>query len=65
MKQENRATGRGRRDFLKLAGLGAVAGTAVLTGATSTAKAEEPTARKGAGYRVTEHVQKVYDLARF
>lgn len=65
MKQDSRRNGQGRRDFLKLAGLGAVAGTAAAAGAALPVRAEEAGGRKGAGYRVTEHVRKAYELARF
>jgi hypothetical protein len=55
----------GRRNFLKLASLGAVAGTvAAATGGEREADAAEP--RPAAkGYRETTHVKKVYELARF
>ena len=53
-----------RRDFLKLASLGTLAGGAALaTGsAAQAAVAEEAT---GSGYRETEHVRKFYELAKF
>ncbi len=56
----------GRRQFLKLASLGAVAGTvAAVTGkGERTAQAAEPEPQ-GRGYRETAHVKKVYELARF
>jgi hypothetical protein len=54
----------GRRDFLKLSASGAVAtGGAMLVGKTaSAATVVEP---QGDGYRLTSHVKKFYDLARF
>jgi hypothetical protein len=54
----------GRRDFLKLSATGAaVTGGAMLVGTTaSAATVEEP---QGDGYRLTSHVKKFYDLARF
>jgi hypothetical protein len=54
-----------RRDFLKLVGLGSVAGaaTAVTGGNTPEATAEE--ASQGPGYRETPHVKKYYDTAKF
>jgi hypothetical protein len=53
-----------RRSFLKLAGLGTV-GTAAAAASSVTASAE-PLAPKGNGdYRETDHVKRVYDLARF
>ena len=58
----------GRRDFLKLASLGAAAGAAgvAAAGDAPAAAASEvapPTGRRG--YRETPHVKKVYELARF
>jgi hypothetical protein len=55
-----------RRQFLKLASLGAVAGT-VATAAgggvkDATAATPEP---QGRGYRETAHVKRAYELARF
>lgn len=54
-----------RRDLLKMAGLGGVAGAAAI--ATSAGKAEAATEAdvKGSGYRETEHVRTYYDLAKF
>jgi len=54
-----------RRDFLKLVGLGSLAGaaTAVTGGKAPGAKAEEKP--QGAGYRETPHVRKYYDTAKF
>lgn len=56
----------GRRDFLRLAGLGTLAGAAAAAGGTPK-KAEAATAESsaGAGYRETEHVKKAYELSRF
>lgn len=51
-----------RRDFLKLAGLGALAsGATVVAGGAEAAEA----APEGSGYRETDHVKKVYETARF
>jgi hypothetical protein len=54
-----------RRDFLKLVGLGSLAGaaTAVAGGNAPAAQAEEKP--QGAGYRETPHVKKYYDTAKF
>ena len=55
-----------RRDLLKIAGLGGVAGAAAIaTAAGSKAEAAAETDSKGAGYRETEHVRTYYDLAKF
>ena len=54
-----------RRDFLKLAGIGAVAGGAAALGRAENAEAAAPDAASGSGYRETEHVKKFYRSARF
>lgn len=53
-----------RRRFFKIASLGSVAGgVAIAAGAgIDGAEAAEP---EGSGYRETDHVKTVYDLARF
>ena len=56
-----------RRAFLKLAGLGSVAGGVAL-GARAVEAADAPapgTEKNGLGYRETEHVRTIYRLARF
>lgn len=55
----------GRRDFLKLAGLGTVVGGAALVSGRKTSEAAEPVSGKGSGYRETEHVRAFYSSARF
>ena len=58
----------GRRDFFRKAGLGAGAAGAVAVGlSVSNAQAATPdqSAGKGAGYKVTDHVKKYYELAKF
>jgi len=54
-----------RRDFLKLVGLGSLAGaaTAVTGGKAPEAQAEPKP--EGAGYRETPHVRKYYQTAKF
>jgi hypothetical protein len=64
MKKDQEAKGAKRREFLKLAGLGAVTGAAAAVGAKPAA-AEVEADGKRAGYRETEHVKKAYELARF
>lgn len=64
MNKQPEPTAAQRRDFLKLAGLGTLSGAAAAAvGATPAAAKDEPGAR--VGYRVTAHVEKVYELARF
>lgn len=55
----------GRREFLKLAGLGAVAGGVVLATGQDRAAADEALSDTSAGYRETEHVKTYYETARF
>jgi len=66
MKNRKEARNVARRDLLKLAGLGGVAGAAAIAASGGTAKAAVKTGSgKGSGYRETEHVRKYYDLAKF
>ena len=55
-----------RRDFLKFAGTGVVAGGAAMVSGTVTAQAADTKGDSGkaAGYRETEHVRRYYQLAR-
>jgi anaerobic selenocysteine-containing dehydrogenase len=70
MNKDQRKPGKSktaqRRDFLKLAGLGTLAGAAAATGGAPR-KAEAATAKPAtsAGYRETEHVKKAYERSRF
>ena len=66
MKRDEEKKPAGRRDFLKLASLGAIAGTvaAATGGKPEEAEAAEP-AQGAKGYRETAHVKKFYELARF
>jgi len=60
-KTEKGATGR--RDFLKLAGLGTLASGATLV--SGQASATEAPQEGASGYRETDHVKRVYETARF
>lgn len=65
MAQED-GSRNGRREFLKLAGLGAAAGSvATVAQAVPAAAAEPAPVADKPGYRETEHVRKVYQVARF
>jgi hypothetical protein len=65
MRQEQDRRERGRRGFLRLAGLGAGAAVAAaVAGREAQAALAEPEVR-GQGYRETAHVRKYYELARF
>lgn len=65
MKRKKASQEVGRRDVLRLAGLGGVAGAAAAAGAAGKSEAAQGTESKGAGYRETEHVRTYYDLAKF
>lgn len=55
-----------RRDFLRLAGLGATAGAvAVATGAGTQGAEAAEAHTSGAGYRETAHIKQYYKLASF
>ena len=54
-----------RRDFLKLVGLGSIAGAAAVATAGKTPAAEPQRTPEGAGYRETPHVKKYYETAKF
>ncbi len=55
-----------RRDFLKLAGLGGVAGAvAAVSGTQGAAAAVATEGKRASGYRETAHVRKFYELSRF
>lgn len=64
LRQEH--AGSARRGFLKLAGLGAAAGSVGLVARGAPAVATEAVGTAAPrGYRETPHVKKVYELARF
>ena len=54
-----------RRGFLKLFGMGAAAGSAGLVASVAPTPAQAAAPAVERGYRETEHVRKVYELARF
>lgn len=58
-------TSPGRREFLKVASLGPVAGAALLAVGQGSASAAEAGREAGSGYRETPHVKKAYELSRF
>ncbi len=53
-----------RRSFLKLAG-GSAAGAVAVVASSEAASADEALPTGNAGYSETDHVKKVYELARF
>ena len=65
MSKQDKA-GKGRRAFIKLAGLCATASSVGLVAAVAPAMATEavPAGAKP-GYRETDHVKKAYEVARF
>jgi hypothetical protein len=54
-----------RRDFLKLVGLGSLAGAATAASGGNAPEAQAGEKPQGAGYRETPHVKKYYDTAKF
>ncbi len=64
MSSRTEKSGADRRGFLKLAGLGALSGGALLASGSSGASAREEGTQQGL-YRETEHVKTYYELARF
>ena len=54
-----------RRDFLKLVGLGSLAGAATAVTGGKSPEAKTETKPQDAGYRETAHVRKYYDTAKF
>ena len=66
MKRRKETQDVARRDLLRLAGLGGVAGAAaVAASGRKTEAAAVETGSKSAGYRETEHVRTYYELAKF
>lgn len=65
MKSRQEGQKVARRDLLKLAGLGGVAGAALVVTSGGKAEAASETVRKNSGYRETEHVRTYYELAKF
>lgn len=63
MTDKKAEAGTDRRDFLKLAGLGTLAGGATVV--AGSAQATEAVDTSGRGYRETDHVKKAYETARF
>jgi len=62
--KKEKILGNDRRDFLKLAGVGAVAGGAAALGANKKAEADGAEVPSSGGYRETDHVRKFYRTAR-
>ncbi len=54
-----------RRDFLKLLGLGGVAGAAALATGVEPQAAQADAKPEHAGYHETPHVRKYYETAKF
>lgn len=65
MKRRKETQDVARRDLLRLAGLGSVAGVAAVATSGRKAEAAAETDGKSAGYRETEHVRTYYELAKF
>ncbi len=65
MKEKSERTVADRRSFLKLAGLGTIAGGAACAVGTAPLAAREELSEDGKLYRETEHIKTYYELARF
>lgn len=65
MAKGNDKVATGRRDFLKLAGVSAVTGTAAIAAGSAGAEAAAAPVEGAAGYRETDHVKTYYKLAGF
>jgi anaerobic selenocysteine-containing dehydrogenase len=65
MNENGMAKSAKRRDFLKLIGLGSLAGAASVVAAKPAAAVATATTATGQGYRETEHVKTYYRTARF
>jgi len=63
-KNRDQKVAEDRRDFLKMAGLGTVAGGAAIATAGS-AQSTELEETQGSGYRETGHVKTFYELSKF
>lgn len=67
MKQQDKPVSAHRRDFLRVASVGAVAGAAMAVAGGSEAEAADVADVSGdrTGYRETQHVKTFYKLARY
>jgi hypothetical protein len=65
MKTKNEKQRVARRDLLKFAGLGGVAGAAAIATGAGQSEAASVSEKKSSGYRETVHVRTYYDLAKF
>ena len=65
MKQSQDRAVSDRRSFLKLAGIGTVAGGVALLGGKEAAEAGKAREDRDRLYAETNHVKTYYDLARF
>ena len=66
MKQGKGEVQADRRNFLKLAGSGAVlSGAAAASSVTAQAATTQPEDTSNGRYQETEHVRRVYELSRF
>ena len=65
MSKEKKAAKSGRRNFLRLAGMGTLASAAALASGTGKTEAAQPAQAGMGGYKETAHVKKAYELSRF
>ncbi len=64
MSRERKGKAPTRREFFKLAGLGAGTVAAATVVSKSARAAEAEASDRGAGYQETEHVKQYYELAK-
>lgn len=67
MRKEEKPTkeATSRRDFFKLAGVGAASAAAATIGGKPSEAEAASADRKDRGYQLTDHVKKAYSAARF
>jgi len=65
MSEKRQKAKADRRGFLKLAGLSALSGGAMLTLGKTDAKASEAPVKSTGSYRETDHVKTYYESTRF
>ena len=65
MKQDRECHQPARRNFLKMASVGAAAGTAGAVIGAKSADAVTVSDQSSGGYQETRHIRKVYETARF
>lgn len=65
MDQKEAKASMGRRDFLKVASVGAAAGAAVVVSGDAKAAVVSADVDAKSGYSKSDHIAKYYELAKF